>query len=260
MIVNLLKKFLNKPINKSQNHNFASSETNKRTQKNQNEHFILVNKEKIYINRKIIWSPLPDNCFQKLKIKYFRHPTSIIIHSDNCLSSISSYNILSEERTSTHFSIDSDGTIYQFVDCQYIAFHSGPSKEDRKILIKNQIKIPKSFSWDIETIGINIVNPFNIAYKKIQNRPTINSKCQNINLHHLGFFEQQINSLAFLVKILTDVFDIPLEHPNKTKFIKECANGSFRGVMCHYHLMPNRIDCAGLDLANLIKTAKEINE
>ena len=47
-----------------------------------------------------------------------------------------------EPRHFVHFAIDNDGTIYQFMDCNHIAWHAGSSK------------------WNNNSVGVEIANAY----------------------------------------------------------------------------------------------------
>ena len=34
--------------------------------------------------------------------------------------------------------------------------------------------------------------------------------------------------------------------------VKEAVKGKYSGVVCHYHVSRNKIDCAGLDLKTIV--------
>ena len=55
---------------------------------------------------------------------------------------------LKQRGISVHFAIDNDGTIYQFMDCNHIAWHAGSSK------------------WNNNSVGVEIANAY---YPKYQN-------------------------------------------------------------------------------------------
>ncbi len=34
--------------------------------------------------------------------------------------------------------------------------------------------------------------------------------------------------------------------------VEDAAKGRYKGIVCHYHLTRNKIDCAGLDLKSIV--------
>ena len=59
-----------------------------------------------------------------------------------------------------------------------------------------------------------------------------------------------------VVKI-ADATGIPLDTPSSSTTSAPAVRGTYKGFISHYHLKKNKIDCAGLDLKQLIT---DINE
>ena len=53
-----------------------------------------------------------------------RNPSFFVCHWDVCLSSKSCHKVLQKRGISVHFAIDNDGTIYQFMDMNDVAYHA----------------------------------------------------------------------------------------------------------------------------------------
>jgi len=83
------------------------------------DNFILCDGKKVPIDCKVIQKSLPPSCYRTEKKP--RHPNMIVTHWDVALSATSCFNILKKVSISTHFCIDNDGTIFQFVDTNNIA-------------------------------------------------------------------------------------------------------------------------------------------
>ena len=78
---------------------------------------------------------------------------------------------------------------------------------------------------------------------------------------HLGYYPVQIEAYKALVHALTNHYEIPLQCP-------KAGNGElwakvhydpikkYNGVVCHYHVSRKKIDCAGLDLVNILEEIK----
>ena len=153
---------------------------------------------------------------------------------------------------SVHFAIDNDGTIYQFMDMNDIAYHAGSRK------------------WNEASIGVEITNAFYPKYqdwyekKGFGERPIIT----DASVHgkkvekHLGFYPIQLQALQALMKAVHTATGIPLQAPldrkgnTATKVSKPVADGRFEGFVSHYHLTNRKIDCAGLDIKNLLEGIK----
>jgi len=74
----------------------------------------------------------------------------------------------------------------------------------------------------------------------------------------LGFYPVQLEAYKALVKALCSHYDILIQCPLDSKGdlirgVSEYAkNGLFSGVVCHYHLTTNKIDCANLELKKVL--------
>ncbi len=170
-----------------------------------------------------------------------RKPGMFVIHWDACLSSASCASVLKERGLSVHFCLDNDGTIYQLVDCDDIAYHAG--------------------TVNAVSIGIEVSNAF---YPKFQSwyekngfgpRPVLtNTKIHNSKIDsHLDFYDVQKEALSVLVKTVCNWYGIPLQTPDSITEVPAVANGSYKGVVSHYHVTAGKIDCAGLDIKKLLE-------
>ena len=81
------------------------------------------------------------------KSKYKRDPKFFVCHWDVCLSAESCYKVLTKRGISVHFSIDNDGTIYQFMDMNDIAWHAGGK------------------TWNDRSLGVEISNAYYTKYQ-----------------------------------------------------------------------------------------------
>jgi len=183
------------------------------------------------------------------RILHKRDPKFFVCHWDVCLSAEICYKVLSRRGISVHFSIDNDGTIYQFMDMNDVAWHAGGK------------------TWNDRSVGVEISNAY---YTKYQNwyekryygkRPLV----KNAYVHgkkleeHLGFYPVQLEALKALMKAVHKATGIPLQTPldrsgkTNTKVSKKCAEGRFEGFISHYHLTKRKIDCAGLDIKKLLE-------
>ena len=68
----------------------------------------------------------------------------------------------------------------------------------------------------------------------------------------------QIEAYKVLIKTLCNHYDIPVQTPmmNNDKtydgVFLEAKKGRYNGIVCHYHVSRNEIDCAGLDLKSIV--------
>ena len=150
--------------------------------------------------------------------------------------------MLQNRGLSVHFLIDNDGTIYQILDINHIAYHAGSRK------------------WNANSIGVEIANAYYPKHQKwyLKNgfgeRPIWKEK----KVHgkylepFMGFYDVQLNALKALMKAINEATGIPLETPNSHTTSAPAVRGQYKGFISHYHLTKNKIDCAGLDLKQLI--------
>lgn len=181
------------------------------------------------------------------KVVEKREPSNFVCHWDVCLNSKSCFKVLSQRGLSVHFLIDNDGTIYQLLDMNHIAYHAGSSK------------------WNANSIGVEISNAY---YPKYQNwyrkngfgeRPVWREKKVHGSYLEpfLGFYDVQLEALKALMKAVNEATGIPLETPNSSTTSAPAVRGQYEGFISHYHLKKNKIDCAGLDIEQLITEIKE---
>jgi len=175
-----------------------------------------------------------------------RKPNMIVTHWDVCTSAEKCKRVLEARGISTHFCIDNDGIIYQYLDTNDVGWHAGK--------VNNY------------SIGIDFSNAYytkyNSIYKKrgFPERPILkDSQVHGIKLKpHLGYYKVQIEAYKRLVKTISRHYDIPLVVPTAddgelmTGVHNSAASGKFKGIVCHYHLTRKKIDCAGLELKKII--------
>ena len=182
-------------------------------------------------------------------MKHKRDPKFFVCHWDVCLSSEICHRVLSQRGISVHFAIDNDGTIYQFMDMNDVAWHAGGK------------------TWNDRSVGVEISSAFYPKYQSwyekrdFGSRPVITDAIVHGNTleTHLGFYDVQLEALKALMKAVHKCTGIPLQTPldrsggTNTKVSKKCAEGRFEGFISHYHLTKRKIDCAGLDIKKLLE-------
>jgi RNAse (barnase) inhibitor barstar len=149
--------------------------------------------------------------------------------------------------------IDNDGTIYQTLDMQHAAWHAGSERSNRA------------------SVGVEITNAYYPKYQGwyIKNgfgeRPLV----ENAWVHHnklepfLGFYPKQIEALKALWKAINGSTKVPFETPlnqfgnTSTQYEQEVTYGKFKGFVSHYHVSKRKIDCAGLDIKELLAEMQE---
>ena len=184
--------------------------------------------------------------FEPRDIKMF------VNHWDVCLDSKTCARVLDKRGISVHFCIDNDGTIYQLVDMNHAAWHAG------------------SKAWNHSSIGVEISNAYYPKYqswyesKGFGERPIISGETVHGSQMEdfTGFYPVQLEALKALWAAVHKGLGIPLEAPldesgNTLKKVSRLAEkNKFNGFVSHYHLTRRKIDCAGLDIASMIKEIK----
>jgi len=219
--------------------------------------YIICNKQKVEIEWDKVISidveaslKLPKSNYRAYSKR--RKPSMIATHWDVALSAASCHSILYRKGISTHFAIDNDGTIYQFVDTNHACWHAGIRSVNNK------------------SIGIDLSNAYYIKYNKLYEkrgfglRPIItDSVIHGRKLgDHLGFYGVQIQAYSALVDALCSHYDIPLMSPedeagNAMYGVHRAASKArFKGVVSHFHLTRRKIDTAGLDIQRVLNNLK----
>ena len=221
----------------------ADRELQQQEQKESPENFLLINGEHVPIEWDTKIDLIKPGAFRKSRST--RSPTMIVTHWDVCTSAASCKRVLEARNISTHFCIDNDGVIYQYLDTNDIGWHAG--------------------SVNGRSIGVDFSNAYYTKYNKIYKKRGFSERpvLKNSYVHgrklkpHLGYYTVQIEAYKQLIKTLCKHYDIPLEVPEKngrllTGVHSGAAAAKFNGVVCHYHLTRGKIDCAGLELKKIV--------
>jgi len=212
------------------------------------ENYILVNGEYIEIDWDVKIDLMPRNCYRTWRKE--RKPNMIVTHWDATTSAEKCKRVLQARNISTHFCIDNDGIIYQYVDTNNAAWHAGG--------VNNK------------SIGIDFSNAYYLKYNDYYVRKGFNKRpiCTESRVHgiklnsHLGYYPVQIEAYKKLLKVLCEHYDIPIQTPMINDsvadigVVKEAVKGKYNGIVCHYHVSRNKIDCAGLDLLDIVNNIK----
>jgi len=210
------------------------------------KNFISINNQRIPIDWDVKIDLIKPGSYKD--VEKFRNVKMIVTHWDATTSAKTCKRILEARNISTHFCIDNDGVIYQFLDTNNVAWHAG-----RRTINNRSIGVDFSNAYYLK---------YNEKYKKMgfNKRPIINdSTVHGVKLKsHLGYYNVQIKAYKTLLKVLCTYYNIPLQVPEDengellTRVHEESVKSKFNGIVCHYHLTRNKIDCAGLKLKNII--------
>lgn len=215
--------------------------------------YIIIRGRKCPINwgRVVTWDeeggmPAPDGTYNTVR-EGLRDVKMFVNHWDVCLSAKQCYDVLKNRGISVHFLIDNDGTIYQTMDANDIAWHAGSRKLNNL------------------TIGVEISNAFYPKYqgwyeKWFGARPVITNATLNGKKieKHLGFYDIQKEAAKALWEAIAAEYNIPLQTPTKSggselaAFHKGASEGTYRGIVHHYNLTTRKTDCAGFDLTEYV--------
>lgn len=225
----------------------------KRRNRRKGEKSIVYNGERFPINwdRVILWDdrgglPAKDGCYYDWSNKPARKPIQFVNHWDAALSSESCARIINKRGLSMHFLIDNDGTIYQMLDIQHVAWQAG------------------SKFWNTNGIGVEISNAFYTKYQDwyVKNgfgeRPVVTSEVNGRKVGpHLDFYPVQLQALAALWAAVADATGINLDVCTTQGVCDDCLNGNFNGFINHYNLTRNKMDCSSLDMEAVLELAKQ---
>jgi len=185
------------------------------------------------------------------KMTKLRKPKMFVCHWDAALSAGSCYRILRQRGLSIHFTIDNDGTIFQYLDMNHIAYHCGKHNPT--------------------TVGVEISNAFYPKYNPWYQRHGFGKREMVKGAHAHGnsmkpfmdFYPVQVDALKALMKATSEALNIPLECPldenGETSYkVDEMAfKNKFKGYISHLNISKNKIDCANLDLKKLLGEIKD---
>ncbi len=173
-----------------------------------------------------------------------QHIYQIALHHDVTMSAGDTYNVLCTRGLSTHFCVNYDGTLYQYMDCYHMAWATGENNN--------------------HSIAIDMNNP---VYPELRNddpangmRDIYQGKINGSVKTMLGYTEAQYDTIIALIKALITPIVVPGEEPwiPLPKVAQNCfppisENGdvinrllrdsvSFQGFLGHYHCSANKWD------------------
>ena len=179
---------------------------------------------------------------EKRKISMF------VTHWDVCLNSKSCFNVLnkSTRSASIHFAIDNDGTIYQFLDMNHIAWHASKRAVNEK------------------SVGVEISNAYYPKYQSWYKRNGFGERelISDAKVHgktlepFMAFYPIQKEALTALYRAIHEACDVPYETPDGDTTVRSVSSGRYKGFVHHYNVVKNKIDCAGLDIKEIMEDLK----
>ena len=184
-------------------------------------------------------------CYSDYSGKDDRDIKMFVCHWDVTTSAKTTQKVLNKRGISVTFLIGADGCIYQTCDMQHATWHAGGRK------------------WNHSSTGVEINNAYSMKYGPwyvrhgYGERPVWRGNVHGQTLkQHLGFYPVQIQALKALIKAVSIATGMPLRTPDTDTVYKEAAANDYRGIVHHYNLKRGKIDCAGLDLVQLVEDIK----
>ena len=177
--------------------------------------------------------------------KTSRKPSLFVTHWDVCLSAKSCYNVLKDRGLSVHFSIDNDGTIYQYLDTSNVAWHASPVNETSVGVEVSNAYYTKHQDWYVK----NGFGPRPLTKAVKGHGGTIEP--------HLDFYDAQYEALASLWEAIHRAHGIPLQLPHR--FDSTVELDDFRGFVNHFHVTDRKIDCFGMDHYRVLNRAVQLS-
>jgi hypothetical protein len=224
--------------------------------KRRGEKFIVYNGKKFPIawEKVILWDEYgglkaKEGCYYDWSKRPPRAPMQFVNHWDATLSSEACARIINKRGLSMHFLIDNDGTIYQMLDIQHVAWQAGAK------------------SWNNAGIGVEISNAFYLKYqnwykkKGFGERPIVISEVNGRPVGpHLDFYPIQLKALAALWAAIHDSVGIEMEICHTKGVDEDCRQLNFNGFINHYNLTANKIDCSSLNMEEVLIEAKKFSQ
>lgn len=189
-----------------------------------------------------------ESCYTAVA-PYARKIDKIITHHDVTTSAHMCRKVfLKGGDKSSHFCIDNDGTIYQFLDPCHKAWHAAGANS--------------------YAIGIDISTAYSLKYQDFyiekygEPKPVI----EDFMVHgkkrppFLGYYPAQIEAYKQLLISLIKYYKIPLRFPKDDNgdYLRGYSPTAykFRGILCHFHVDRGKIDAAGINLDEIVMSLR----
>ena len=168
----------------------------------------------------------------------------IALHHDVTTNAIDTFNVLCSRGLSTHFVVNYDGALYQFMDCYHVAWATGDNNTHSIAIDMNNPVYPELMNSD-PAAGMRDIYQGNI-----------NGSVKTM----LGYTEPQYETIIALIKAFITPIKIPGEDPWTplpivaqncfppisengeviNRLLKDSIN--FQGFLGHYHCSANKWD------------------
>ena len=165
----------------------------------------------------------------------------VILHHDAALSALSCHRALKGRKLSTHFCVDNDGTVFQFLDPALTwAYHCMGS-------IKNVVTKKRTrMAFNKYSIGIDISNAVLLKYADRYRPERLQETLEIQGRKVTGMLPYGVQVQATLVLLLVLIEGFGIEVVTRTEASWE---GDLRpdtpGIYGHFHVNPGKIDPFG---------------
>lgn len=172
---------------------------------------------------------------------------SVVLHADVVKDSPATFAVLVARHLSTHFGIDWDGTLYQFLDPKHVAFGASEMNPfavqiDLNNRLPNLVSDPKATYVPQRHAAAKMMVTQAFA-RPMSPRMKINRR----DVKSFGYNAHQYRALFGLLTVLSGVIEgiepqilknargkVPMRHVNYAE--------DFSGIIAHWHLTPKRWD------------------
>ncbi|MBQ9243679.1 MAG: N-acetylmuramoyl-L-alanine amidase [Proteobacteria bacterium] len=168
----------------------------------------------------------------------------IALHHDVTMNALDTYNVLCTRGLSTHFCVNYDGALYQYMDPYHVAWATGDNNGHSLAIDMNNPVFPE----------LQEADPANGMREIYQGK--VNGSIKTM----LGYTEPQYETIIALLKALVNPIDVPNEPPwtplplvrdscfppiSETGEVINCLlkdSINFHGFLGHYHCSSNKWD------------------
>jgi hypothetical protein len=159
-------------------------------------------------------------------------PSRIVLHHDVCFDAKMCHHVLEDKGISTHFCIDNDGTIFQFLDpATSVCWAQG--------------------AFNGTSIGIDVSNAVELKFasRYASPRPVLRQVINGMSFRAMGPYPVQEEALADLCALLCSKMGIRASVPLKPTGdpLLEKIEAVPMGIVGHLHLTAEKWDPFGLD-------------
>lgn len=210
------------------------------------------------------WSPLPADLplwvvpYHMHELRHgVRHQTVVqgILHHDAAGSARACYSVLAQRHLSTHFAVDDNGVVLQFLDpLTEVAWHAMGEvrREDGRFV---------EHGFNFRSVGIDISNPVlqdTAAGRADCGRNLVTEKIHGRDLVHLDFYLCQEESTLAMLKVLRRMIPTLGASYRPEAVCRGDLTQSTPGIYGHYHVARGKVDPFGFPMDRLAEVAAGI--